>query len=270
MSTNGKSNVEEVLLDNAGGTLSTHLHQERGNLSMWRVLLLIFIPTTILTTAYIVAGNLLHNTIPALLLFFILAMFILFPIELWVILRASKREYGSYSLKSAFTYHQKLSWWKIILYASLLWGFAGIMSVTFAPLEERMFAPIAERLSHIISPYFDWTNLDYLQQYPRSILILTCVAYFIFNGFIGPIIEELFFRGYITAKVSRFEKYAPLIITILFSIYHFWLPFNNLFRIIVFYPAYYIAWKKRNIYIAIVFHCLCNLVSVFGFMAAVL
>jgi membrane protease YdiL (CAAX protease family) len=214
-------------------------------------------------------GHLLQNTIPSLLLFYLLAMFILFPIELFIVLYGGKKEYGRYSLKSAFSNYQKLCWWKIFIYGSLLLAFAGIMSVTIAPLENMLFAPITNRLTHIIPPYFDWNNIDYLKQYSKNILLLTCVMYFILNVIIGPIIEELFFRGYLTSKISRFGNYAPLIITVLFSLYHFWLPFNNLFRIIVFYPAAYFAWKKKNIYISIVSHCLYNLVSSINIIAAV-
>jgi uncharacterized protein len=242
----------------------------RGNLSIGRVLLLVFVPTSLMTLLYVLLGNVVQGTIPALLLFCLVAMTILFPIQLFIMLTASKEEYGRYSLESAFSYHQKLSWWKIILYGALLWGFAGIMSVTILPLEEMLFAPIAERLSQLIPPYFDWTNMDYLQQYPRNILLLTCGVYFVVNGLIGPVVEELFFRGYLTAKISRFGDYAPLIITVFFSLYHFWLPFNNLFRIIIFFAAAYVAWKQKNIYIAIVFHCLSNLFSAAVFTAAVL
>jgi uncharacterized protein len=237
-----------------------------GDLSIWRVLLLIFVPTSLLTVAYISAGYLLQDTLPSLLVMFLAAALILFPIQLLVVLSASKKEYGSYSLRSAFSRHQNLSWWKIIAYSLLLWGFAGIMSVTIAPLEAMLFAPIAQS---IVPPYFDWTNIDYLQRYSRNILLLTCAVYAILNVFIGPVVEELFFRGYLTSKLSRFGSYAPFIVTVLFSLYHFWLPFSNLFRIMAFLPAYYVAWKKKNIYIAIVFHCLCNLASTIGFIAAV-
>jgi hypothetical protein len=242
------------MLNNNGGN-------NNSNLSLLKVILLIFIPTSILTLAYVIVGHLVHETIPAFLLFFILAMLILFPVQLTVVLRASKKEYGKYSLQSAFSNHQKLSWWKVFIYGALLWGFAGIMSVTIAPLEYSLFAPISDRLYDVLPAYFDWNNLEYLRQYPRNTLIVTITILAIFNIIIGPITEEFFFRGYLTAKISRYGKYAPLIITVLFSLYHLWLPFNNLFRIIIFYPAAYIAWKLNNIYISIVFHCLSNLVS---------
>ena len=238
------------------------------NLSIVRVLFLVFIPTTLLTLIYIIVGH-LSNSIPSLLTFFLLALFILLPIELSVVLFASKKEYGSFSLKSAFSNYQKLSWWSIFAYGSLLWAFAGIMSVTIAPIENMILAPIANQLKIITPIYFDWNNIDYLKQYSKNILLFTCIMYFISNVIVGPFIEELFFRGYLTSKISRFGKYAPIIITVLFSLYHFWLPFDNLFRIMAFFPASYFAWRKKNIYISIVFHCLCNLVSSISFIVTV-
>jgi membrane protease YdiL (CAAX protease family) len=213
--------------------------------------------------AYVGVGQIsaVQKAIPSLLLFFLLALLILFPIEISIVCFASKKAFGRFSLKSAFTNHQKRSWWQIALFGSLAWLFAGLMTFTIAPIENTLFAPISERLSGLLPAYFDWTNFEYLKNYTRSTLLLTAVVLLIFNGFVGPIIEELFFRGYLTARISRFGKYAPLIITVLFSLYHFWLPFNNFFRIIAFFPAFYITWKKRNIFISILTHCLSNLFS---------
>lgn len=237
-------------------------------ISLLKMLFLIFIPTSLLTLVYIILGH-MQNTIPSLLLFFLCAVFILFPIEIGVIMYASKIEYGSYSLKSSFSRHRKMSWLKIFLYGSALFAFSGIMSVTIAPLENNLFAPISNQLAKITPEYFDWNNIEYLKQYSNDILLLTCVGYFILNVIVGPIVEELFFRGYLTSKLSRFGNFAPLIITIMFSLYHLWLPFNNLFRFSVFFPAALITWKKKNIYISIVFHCLCNLLSTVGFIRMV-
>jgi uncharacterized protein len=239
------------------------------NLPIWKVILLIFIPTTLTTLAYLLVGPLVQDTIPALLLFFLLAILILFPIEIFVVLRGSKREYGRYSLESAFSIHQKQPWWKILLFGVLLWGFAGLMTVTVLPLEGMLFAPAAERFWQALPAYFNWTNIEALAQYPRSTLILTCVVLFIFNVFVGPIVEELFFRGYLTARLSRFGGYAPVIVTVLFSLYHLWLPFDNLFRIAAFLPGFYVAWKLKNIYIAMVVHVLSNLFSTIGLIIAI-
>ena len=86
----------------------------------------------------------------------------------------------------------------------------------------------------------------------------------------GAVVEELFFRGYLTSHYEKQTPFTPIIITVLFSLYHLWLPFNNLFRIFAFAPAAYMAYKKKNIYVSICFHCLCNLFSTLNFMLVVL
>ena len=86
------------------------------NLSLWKVILLIFVPTSILTLTYILVGHLVQEFIPSYLLFFILALLVLFPVQLIVVLKASKKEYGKYSFRSAFSNYQKLSWWKVFIY----------------------------------------------------------------------------------------------------------------------------------------------------------
>ncbi len=193
----------------------------------------------------------------------------MFLFQIIVILKESKKTFGSYSLKSAFDNHEKMPLVKIFIYAVVLFGFAGIMSVTITPLENELFSHLRENFNQITPEYFNWNNLENIKQYSSSVVAVTCVVYFLFNVFICPIVEELFFRGYLTSKISRLGFYAPLIITILFSLYHFWLPFDNIFRMFAFFPAAFIAWKKKNIYIAIVFHCLCNLFSTVSFIIAV-
>ena len=95
---------------------------------------------------------------------------------------------------------------------------------------------------------FDWTNYEYIKSFSKPILILICVYYSVFNVFIGSITEELFFRGYLTSHYEKRSSFTPVFITVLFSLYHFWLPFNNIFRIMAFAPVAYVAYKKRNIY----------------------
>lgn len=244
------------------------LDDNKDNFSLTKVILLVFVPTTIFTASYVLLGYVL-NTIPSLLLFFLLATLILLPTELVIVFRASKKAYGRYSLTSALVHQEKVCWKHTFIYAFLLFAFAGIVSVTIGSFENWITAPLSNRLFEIMPSYYDWSNLEYLRQYPKNTVLLTCIVYSIFNIIIGPVIEEFYFRGYLTSKISRFGKWSPVIITILFSLYHLWLPLQNIFRIFAFLPAAYISWYKKNIYISIVFHCLCNLLSTISFIVAV-
>lgn len=232
------------------------------------LLIRIFMPAAAISLCYLLLGY--RGSIPHILLFCIIGTFTLVPMELGMILAASKREYGTYSLKSAFARQEKAALWKVLLPAFVLFGIAGLLSAFAAPVENRTFAELRGIVLGYLPTGFDWTNYEYIRSFSKPVLIFTCIYYGIFNVLLGPITEELFFRGYLTAHYEKQSGFTPILITVLFSLYHFWLPFNNVFRILAFAPAAYIAYKKKNLYISIVFHCLCNLFSVIGFSLAVL
>ena len=232
------------------------------------LLLRIFVPTTVLSLSYLLLGHFCN--IPYILLFCILGTVILAPMELGMILSAGKKEHGKYSLKSAFDGQEKFALWKIVLIAFVFLGVAGLLSAFVAPLENQIFAQMRTALLNRLPTGFDWTNYEYIKSFSKPTLILTCVYYGIFNVLIGPITEELFFRGYLTSHYKKQGLIVPILITVLFSLYHFWLPFHNVFRILAFAPVAYVAYKKKNIYISIWFHCMCNLFSVAGFVLVVM
>ena len=208
--------------------------------------------------------------IPYILLFCILGTVILVPMELGMIMSASKKEYGTYSLKSAFEGQEKLALWKIVLIAFIFFGIAGLLSVFVAPIENEFFAEMRTDVLNKLPIGFDWTNYEYIKSFSQPILVVTCIYYCIFNVILGPVTEELFFRGYLTTHYKIQNAFTPILIAILFSLYHFWLPFNNIFRILVFAPVAYVAYKKKNIYISIGNHCLCNLISCISFVLEIM
>ena len=228
----------------------------------------VFTPTIVLSLSYLILGQ--FCKIPHILLFCILGTVILVPIELGVILIESKKENGAYSLKSAFVFQKKQPLWKILIISFFFVGIAGLLSAFVAPIENQLFAGMRAAVLNMLPIGFDWTNYEYIKSFSKPILVLTCVYYSVFNVFIGPITEELFFRGYLTSHYEKQSSYTPIFIAVLFSLYHFWLPFNNVFRIMAFAPVAYVAYKKRNVYISICFHCLCNLFSVVSFALEVL
>ena len=231
----------------------------------------VFIPSILMFAVYLLIGS-RYQKLPSIVLFFLVAAVILFPAELGMILRESKRRYGRCSIKQYISEcentnnSQNLSGKKIFLYGMLLFAFAGLMSITVQPLENRLLQSVTAWIRQFVPAYFDWQDIVYIKQYSKAVLVVTGVIYFLFNVFIGPIIEELFFRGYLTNKLSRFGKAAPVIVTVLFSLYHLWLPLHNVFRIVTFYPAAFVAWKKKNIYISMVFHCACNFFATVSFL----
>lgn len=238
-------------------------------ISILKLLALTLLPSAVFTAVYAVVG-MFWQQLPSMTLFFVIAVLTLFTFEIGVILHANKKEYGKYGFRVAFSRQEKLAWWKVLLYGFVLFSFAGLMMITVMPLENMLMAWLAEKLSAVTPEYFNWENYELMKQYPKGILIFTSVFYIVMNSFICPIIEEIYFRGYLTNRLERYGLAAPMIVTVAFSLYHWWLPFNNIFRICIFGVVAVVAYKKKNIYISMVFHCLCNLFSSISFAAALL
>jgi membrane protease YdiL (CAAX protease family) len=85
-----------------------------------------------------------------------------------------------------------------------------------------------------------------------------------------PITEELYFRGFLLPRMARWGIWAPLISVALFSLYHFWLPWENPTRIIALLPLVYAVQWKRNIYLSIAVHSLLNTIGSIGLLMLVL
>ncbi len=55
--------------------------------------------------------------------------------------------------------------------------------------------------------------------------------------------------------MERFGRWAPLVNVSLFSLYHFWSPWQLAARILGIGPTVYAVRWKRNIYLGMVVHC---------------
>ena len=77
----------------------------------------------------------------------------------------------------------------------------------------------------------DWVA-ENISDYSPWVLIPAAVLLVLINGIAGPIVEEMYFRGYLLPRLERFDKWAPLINLSLFSLYHFWAPWQVFSRIL--------------------------------------
>ncbi len=207
---------------------------------------------------YVLFGR-MQNNIPSLLLFNICVGVILFPFEIYII----------YKNKVHLSYKSTLKWWQLILLIAVLFGFAGLMTISITPLEHKLLSDVIDKVNRITPTYFSW-DASNLANYSDSAVIITCVLYFLLNVIIYPMIEEFFFRGVLTNELKKYGYWAPVFVTVIFSLYHFWLPFDNIFRIVIFMLPSIFAFKYNDIRISIGFHCTCNLFTTLSFITAVL
>ena len=66
-------------------------------------------------------------------------------------------------------------------------------------------------------------------------------------------------RGYLLPRMQNYaDKWTPFLNTVLFSVYHLFSPWENLIRIIGFYPVVYLVWRKKDIRFGIFTHVILN------------
>jgi len=97
----------------------------------------------------------------------------------------------------------------------------------------------------------DWFFGGGLNQYPRLALLVTFFPLLLIRGIAAPIIEELYFRGYLLPRMSGLKGWALLVHVLLFSLYHFFTPWQAITRIVALLSLGYTVWWKMylNLYL---------------------
>jgi membrane protease YdiL (CAAX protease family) len=105
------------------------------------------------------------------------------------------------------------------------------------------------------------TNLPPIQ---RNITLVLAV---LLSGFVAPIVEELYFRGFLLPRMEHWGWAAPAVNSLLFAVYHFYFPGNVLGIFVAFLPIAYVVRIKKNWRIGVVVHSMSNLWGVFSVFA---
>jgi membrane protease YdiL (CAAX protease family) len=222
--------------------------------SLVKSLLLHLMPGFVISMIYVILVPFMNKLgVPPFLVLMILVLVLLIPFELGYLFYQAKKKNGSFSLEGIVVFRQAIPTWQVIVITLLLlvWGYFALL-IVFRPLEK----PIIDTFfTWVPDVYFFETFINHLDQYAKSVLGI------LLNGFFGPIVEELYFRGFLLPRISRFGLWAPLLHTVLFALYHFFTPWQILLRILAFLPISYSVWWKKNIYLGMIVHCLMNLIG---------
>ncbi len=145
----------------------------------------------------------------------------------------------------------------------LLWA---IPCLVIAFLVFGVVAPIEHPLWSIFNWVPDWfrINLFSITAISKAEAIVCLVLGITLNGILGPFVEELYFRGFLLPRMGKLGKLAPLTNAVLFSLYHFFTPWENITRIIALIPYISVVYLKKNIRIGMIVHLSLNTLSMIG------
>jgi uncharacterized protein len=220
--------------------------------SLTRTLVLHLLPGALMVAFYIVAGPVVRGLgFPSLMAIYLAILFVLIPFELGYLFYRARRD-GS-SLGSVVLYQEPVPRVQFVALVFGLLAWSGIFYVLIYPPLDIFF--IENAFSWLPETFF---LAEDFARYSSTALLLTWVVGMVVNGIAGPVVEEVYFRGYLLPRISRFGAWAPLVNTVLFSLYHFFTPWQNVGRIVGFLPIVYAAWWKRSIYVSMGAHVLGN------------
>ena len=225
-------------------------------LSVPNLIALHLIPGALVTVAFVLCAPLVEAAgFPPIAALLAAILLVLVPVELGIVLRAVRRD-GS---AAALPYRKRLA------LREWLWLFPVLIGAAFAGFGvHRLVEP------WLIAHLFEWLPewfvfpipLGGINEYSASSWIVTLCVFFLLNGVIGPVVEELYFRGFLLPRMERLGRWAPLLNATLFSVYHFWSPWQLVARIIGIGPMVYAVRWKRNVYLGMAVHCALNTLAV--------
>jgi membrane protease YdiL (CAAX protease family) len=205
--------------------------------------------------------------IPAILALLIGIALVVVPIELGYLLYEGRSKSGRWSVWEVVDYREPMPARRIALWTvPLVAWFILMLSLSVAVLDGRiadgLFAWYPESVR-------EFASFEGESTYATWVVLVVFAAAVAINGILGPVVEELYFRGHLLPRIDRFGRGAPVLNAVLFSLYHLWTPWQNIGRILGLLPWIYTVWRKRSVALSIAIHISVNSIFLLLVLAAV-
>ncbi len=196
-----------------------------------------------------VARQLGYPSIAALM---ITVIVVLVPFELGYLFYQGRKATGRFSLQGVVAYRNRLPVWQYLLWVPVLFVLLALIFTLMKPVD----AFLRENLFSWIPPLNG--GLD--GNYSREALIVTYALVGVFGVVIGPVVEELYFRGHLLPRMGYAGKWSPLLHSFLFALYHMWTPWLLLTRTLGTLPLVWAA-QRKSLYLSMAVHVALNTVD---------
>lgn len=217
-------------------------------------------PGVLIVAAYLFAAAPMARALdyPPYLAWVIAMCLALVPAELGLLLFLGRKKNGKLSLRGVVQYTEKP-----VKRGTLIRLVIALMIGLF--LAAALLTPVD---SFLYNRLFSWISFErsggaggYVAGYAHSRIVITLSLSLLLTGMILPAIEELYFRGYLLPRLSYLGKWAPVLNTTLFSLYHLWTPWQFISRIGFFLPTVWVTWRKQDLRVSLWVHCLANTIT---------
>ncbi|WP_433517889.1 lysostaphin resistance A-like protein [Nonomuraea sp. CA-143628] len=173
------------------------------------------------------------------------------PVQLGLLLWLGRRRNGRLSLRGVVGYLDKpMPRGKLVAIVAALIAQMVVLSFALIPVDNFIYQWL-----------FTWVPFEgagsvtgYFTGYSRTAVIVSLASCIPLTGLAFPVIEELYFRGFLMPRLSWLGRWTPLVNAALFSLYHFWAPWGVLSRVVFMLPGVWLVWRKKDLRLSIGMH----------------
>lgn len=222
--------------------------------SLPRSVALHLFPGVLTATAFYALGSVVTDAgYPGIAAAIVCAGVVIVGVELTWLLWEARRKTGSWKLAGVLPYRPtRFTWRKALLAVALLaWGFAVAILGIGTSIKDSFFSWMPNWALDPLPTRFAETGDTGAQ-------VMIALGYLAFLVFLAPLVEELYFRGYLLPRISRLGAWSALINVGLFACYHLWKPWDAVNLILVLAPTYYMVWRLKDIRLGIAVHIALN------------
>lgn len=217
-------------------------------------IILHLLPGILIGFCYFALVPVLHKQgYPSIMALMLSIILVLVPFELGYLLYQGKQKNGKLSLLGIVAYRNPIPAWQYFVWVPLIFVIVGIVFTVLKPVDNFLLANL-----------FGWVppmESGLQGGYSKEALILTYILVAVLGAVVGPTVEEFYFRGYLLPRMNYARKWAPLLHSFLFALYHVFTPWMIITRTIGMLPLIY-AVKKKNLYVSVIVHILVNTIDV--------
>jgi uncharacterized protein len=219
-------------------------------------------------TAFVIAVHAAFGMEPLLALLMGIVL-VIAPLELGYLSVYARRTTGSWSPLGAVDYRTKLPWKRLTATAvGLAVWMLMLVGVSMVLLDEwlatTVFTWIPDAIGTMATVGADGEPMS------TGALVAFLALFLLANGVVGPITEELYFRGHLLPRLERYGRGAPVINTALFTVYHFHTPWRYPVVFLGYLPICVATWRRRSMWIGLAAHLIINNVFVLMMLATYL
>jgi uncharacterized protein len=176
--------------------------------------------------------------------------------QVWHLYYEGKKLNGKWSLDGIVFNRKPMPIWQYFALVPLFVVAAFIIDGLTSPIKVASLDML-----NGLPEWFELRDISTLAVFPKSTLAITFGLYLLLNGIAAPIIEEMYFRGYLMPRLSRFGRWTPVIETALFTLYHFWQPYYWITQFFFILPVVVAVYWKKNVKLGLIVHILLNTIG---------